>query len=105
MRSPRVIEVSSPSARERGRQYGSASADLIAAAIAYYRESFARQAGLNWGEALAHSLQWQRLIQRDFPELLEEMAGIAEGAGVRLPEIVALNCRGEIMYDNWFAHV
>src|SRR5262249_47228371 len=27
------------------------------------------------------------------------------GAGVELAEIVALNCRGEIMYDNWFARV
>jgi isopenicillin-N N-acyltransferase like protein len=105
MRSPRVIEVSSASALERGTQYGTAAAELIAAAIAYYRVGFARQAGLNWADALEHSKLWQRLIERDFPELLEEMAGIAEGAGVELSEIVALNCRGEIMYDNWFAAV
>jgi isopenicillin-N N-acyltransferase-like protein len=105
MPSPRVIEVSSASALERGRQYGSAAADLVAGAIAYYREGFQRQAGLNWAEALEHSRPWQQLIERDFPELIEEMAGIAEGAGVELAEIVALNCRGEIMYDNWFANV
>lgn len=105
MPSPRVIEVSSASAFERGTQYGSAAADLIAGAIAYYREGFKRQAGLSWSEALEHSHPWRLLIERDFPELLEEMAGIAEGAGVELAEIVALNCRGEIMYDNWFARV
>jgi isopenicillin-N N-acyltransferase-like protein len=104
MPSPRVIEVSSASARERGKQYGSAAADLVAGAIAYYREGFQRQAGLDWAAAQEHSQPWQRLIERDFPELLEELAGIAEGAGVELAEIVALNCRGEIMYDNWFAH-
>lgn len=104
-RSPRVIEVSSADALERGKQYGAEAADLIAAAIDYYREGFARQARLNWTEALDHSRPWQQLIERDFPELLEEMAGIAEGAGVSLAEIVALNCRGEIMYDNWFATV
>ncbi len=105
MPSPRAIEVSSGSALERGTQYGRAAADLIADAIAYYRAGFSRQAGLSWAEALEHSLPWQSLIERDFPELLEEMAGIAEGAGVALAEIVALNCRGEIVYDNWFARV
>jgi isopenicillin-N N-acyltransferase like protein len=105
MRSPRVIEVSSASAFDRGKQYGAEAADLVAAAIGYYRAGFARQAGLSWSAALEHSRPWQELVGRDFPELLEEMAGIAEGAGVGLAEIVALNCRGEIMYDNWFGHV
>jgi isopenicillin-N N-acyltransferase-like protein len=105
MPSPRVIEVSSESALERGTQYGTAAADLIAAAIAYYRRGFSRQAGLSWTDALEHSRQWQLLIERDFPEMIEEMTGIAEGAGVTAAEIVALNCRGEIMYDNWFARV
>lgn len=104
MPSPRILEVSSPSARERGRQYGNGAADLIARAIAYYQEGFARQAGLNWGQALEHTRPWRKLVERDFPETLDEMAGIADGAGVQLDEIVALNCRGEIMYDNWFAH-
>ena len=105
MPSPRVIEVSSASALDRGTQYGRAAADLIADAIAYYRKGFARQAGLAWTEVLEHTGPWRLLIERDFPELLEEMAGIAEGAGVTLAEIVALNCRGEIMYDNWFSQV
>src|SRR5262245_8858121 len=105
MPSPRVIEVSSGSALERGTQYGRAAADLIADAIAYYREGFARQAGLTWADALEHSEPWRALVERDFPELLEAMAGIAERAGVTLAEIVALNCRGEIVYDNWFARV
>jgi isopenicillin-N N-acyltransferase like protein len=105
MPSPRFIEVSGADALDRGRQYGSAAADLIAEAIAYYREGFARQAGLTWAQALEHSRPWQLLIERDFPEMLEEMTGIAEGAGVEPTEIVALNCRGEIVYDNWFARV
>jgi isopenicillin-N N-acyltransferase like protein len=100
--SPRVIEIASPSAQERGRQYGSAAADLIADAIAYYREGFTHQTGLSWDQVLEHTRPWQRLVERDYPELLAEMAGIADGAGVTLPEIVAVNCRGEIIYDNWF---
>jgi isopenicillin-N N-acyltransferase-like protein len=102
MPMPRVIEISSPSALERGLQHGTAAADLIAQAIAYYQEAFAYQAGLNWQEAQAHAAGWQELIARKYPDIHEEMVGIARGAGVALSEIVALNCRGEIMYDNWF---
>ena len=102
MQSPRVIEVSSPSAHERGVQYGSAAADLIARAIDYYRAGFAHQAGLGWDQVLDHIQPWQLLIERDFPEILDELAGVAAGAGVRLADILALNCRGEIIYDNWF---
>ncbi|WP_225998223.1 C45 family autoproteolytic acyltransferase/hydolase [Myceligenerans pegani] len=100
---PRVVEVSSASAYERGVQYGTATADLVARSVAYYRDAFAHQAGLQWDQALEHALPWQVLIQDAFPHLLEEMRGIADGAGVSLAEIVALNCRGEIIYDNWFA--
>ncbi|MEV5967694.1 C45 family peptidase [Kribbella sp. NPDC051952] len=102
MPSPRVIEIVSPSAAERGRQYGHAAADLVAQAIEYYRDGFAHQTGLTWDQVLELTRPWQGLVERDFPELLEEMRGIAEGAGASLPEIVALNCRGEIIYDNWF---
>ena len=102
MQSPRVIEVSSPSAHERGVHYGSAAADLIARAIDYYRAGFAHQAGLGWDQVLDHIQPWQLLIERDFPEILDELAGVAAGAGVQLADILALNCRGEIIYDNWF---
>jgi isopenicillin-N N-acyltransferase like protein len=102
MSSLRVLEVSSSSARERGVAYGAAAADLIARSIGYYRLGFARQAGLSWDQVLEHTLPWRDLIEREFPEYVEEMAGIAEGAGVQIADIVALNCRGEIMYDNWF---
>lgn len=105
MVSPRFLEVSSPSALERGIAYGSAAADLIERAIGYYRVGFARQAGLTWEQVAERTQPWRDLIEQDFPEYLQEMAGIAEGAGVGLADIVALNCRGEIMYDNWFRRV
>ena len=41
----RIIEVSSPSAHDRGRQYGRAAADLIGTAIEYYGRAFELQTG------------------------------------------------------------
>ncbi|MEV6281543.1 C45 family peptidase [Kribbella sp. NPDC051770] len=95
----RIIEVSSPSAYDRGLQYGRAAADLVAASIDYYRAAFEQQLGRTWTEVQTLSAPWERLIGTDFPELYEEMRGIAAGAGVAVREIVVLNCRGEIVYD------
>ncbi|PYC74968.1 acyl-coenzyme A--6-aminopenicillanic-acid-acyltransferase form [Micromonospora arborensis] len=102
MASLRTIEISGTSALDRGTQYGRAAADLIADAIAYYARAFEHQCGLTWAEVLDRARPWQRLIADGFPELHEEMAGIADGAGVSLTEIVTLNCRGEIIYDRDF---
>jgi isopenicillin-N N-acyltransferase-like protein len=101
----RIIEISSPSAHDRGRQYGRAAADLIAASIGYYRQAFEFQTGRTWAEILTLSDPWERVISTDFPELFEEIRGIAEGADVQVREIVALNCRGEIVYDAASYHV
>ncbi|WP_343238359.1 C45 family peptidase [Streptomyces sp. SID13031] len=95
----RVIEVSGTTPRRRGISYGQAAADLIATAIAYYTQAFELQTGRSWSEILTLSEPWEQLLRSGFPELFEEMTGIAEGAGVPVREIVALNCRGEIIYD------
>jgi isopenicillin-N N-acyltransferase-like protein len=95
----RIIEVSSPSAHDRGRQYGRAAGDLIGAAIEYYGQAFEHQTGRTWAEILELSAPWERLISRDYPDLYDEISGIAAGAGVSTREIVVLNCRGEIVYD------
>ncbi|RSM91637.1 acyl-CoA--6-aminopenicillanic acid acyltransferase [Kibdelosporangium aridum] len=102
MASLRTIEISGTSALDRGTQYGQAAADLIAQAIEYYARAFEHQSGLPWHEVLERARPWQRLIADEFPELFDEMTGIASGAGVSLTEIVTLNCRGEIVYDRGF---
>jgi isopenicillin-N N-acyltransferase like protein len=99
--SIRTIEISGD-ARERGRQHGEAAAGEVADAIEFYARAFRHKTGLTWSEILDRATPWQQLIEQDYPELLAEMAGIAEGAGVRLSEIVTLNCRGEIVYDTGF---
>ncbi|HEX3790565.1 MAG TPA: C45 family peptidase [Pseudonocardiaceae bacterium] len=95
-RSVPLIEVSGD-ARQRGHAYGEAARAEIRSSIDYYQRAFAVSAGLDWPDVLAAAQQWRDLIGSTAPELLVEMDAIAEGAGVRRDEILALNARGEIV--------
>ena len=81
---------------ERGRQYGAQARGLVRLSIASYARLFA-YCGLDWGEAQARAARYRGVIAAAAPALLEEMAGIAEGAGVAEAEILALNARTEIL--------
>ncbi|MGP4047970.1 C45 family autoproteolytic acyltransferase/hydolase [Streptomyces sp. 2A115] len=97
-----LVEISGTPA-ERGRQYGEAVRDSLAAALAYYEEAFGSSSGLTWEQVGARAARWLEPVRVYAPDLVEEMEGIAEGAGVGLPDVLALNVRGEILYDRTFA--
>lgn len=64
------------------------------------RDSYARlfaSCGIAWDEACARAQRYQPVIEALDADLLDEMAGIAEGAGLGLAEVLALNCRTEIL--------
>lgn len=90
-----LIEISG-SPEERGRQYGEQASDRIHACVAIYGDQLDK---LAIGQA-----QRQRLIDdfsaiiADFdPHYLQEMRGIAAGAGVPLEAIVMINARTEVI--------
>ncbi|MFI4986299.1 MAG: C45 family autoproteolytic acyltransferase/hydrolase [Alphaproteobacteria bacterium] len=93
---PRVVVEGT--AIERGRQYGAQARVRIHRSIGHYRALFAHRAGLDWPSAVARAAGYKRDIGRFAPQCLEEMAGIAEGAGVGLGDILALNARSELMF-------
>lgn len=95
----RMIEISG-APRARGRQYGEAAADLIAGSIEYYTEALTQQTGMSWAAITDSVSQWLPISERVAPHLIEEMRGIAEGAGVTFAEILTLNVRGEFVYDH-----
>jgi isopenicillin-N N-acyltransferase-like protein len=95
----RMIEISG-SPRERGRQYGEAAADLIAEAIEYYVDALTRQTGASWNAITESVSRWLPISEQLAPNLVDEMRGIAEGAGVTFAEILTLNVRGEFVYDH-----
>ncbi|AQA14906.1 MULTISPECIES: C45 family autoproteolytic acyltransferase/hydolase [Streptomyces] len=99
-----TVEISGPPA-ERGRQYGEAARGKIGAALAYYEEAFGESSGLTWAQVTARAERWLEPVRGYAPELVEEMTGIAEGAGVGLLDVLALNARGEIIYDQTFARM
>jgi isopenicillin-N N-acyltransferase-like protein len=89
--------------REIGRQHGEAAREQIRRSIAFYQESFARSAGLGWEEILERVPRWIPAVEAYLPGIGDELRGIAEGAGIRFEEVIALNARGELSHGNPFA--
>ncbi|HET9015537.1 MAG TPA: C45 family peptidase [Thermomicrobiaceae bacterium] len=85
-------------AYERGRQHGEWARDRVARTVEIYRAAFRDTAGLGWPEALERAAGFARVIASQDPVILEEMRGIGDGAGFGLEEIVAVNCRTEILF-------
>lgn len=84
--------------RERGRQYGQTAREQIDTSLRIYTAAWAGS-GESAREAIPHRARAFIPVLGDrFPELLEEVVGIAEGAGRTVEEIVALNARTELLY-------
>ncbi len=92
-----VIEVGG-SPYERGHQHGEQARDRVAKSIEIYRERFARSAGLEWDAAVERGRGFGASIEALDPDIYTELRGIADGAGYGVDEIVAVNCRTEILF-------
>jgi isopenicillin-N N-acyltransferase-like protein len=96
-----LIEVSG-APRERGRAYGRLASARIERSIATYSGLFA-YCGIEWGAAQLRAAAYRESIGQLDAELLEEIAGIAEGSGRHVNEILALNARTEILPPSYLA--
>lgn len=83
---------------ERGRAYGVQARTLIHRSISGYEQAFAHYAGWDWQTVRRHATRFARCIEDFSPRSMAEMRGIADGAGVDLEDILALNTRSEIMF-------
>lgn len=86
------------SARQRGEAYGSACRERIRGTIDFYRYIFQAEGGLAWSKALDTANDFAAPIADFDPEMMEEIRGIADGAGVPLAEILAINARSELLF-------
>ncbi|SHN46323.1 C45 family autoproteolytic acyltransferase/hydolase [Cryptosporangium aurantiacum] len=100
---PLFVEIDAPTPRERGRQHGEQAAAAVVRSRDRYAEYFGTRLGLPWARVQELAELWIPPTRDLAPDLLEEMDGIAESTGLTLPEVVALNGRGEIVYDATFA--
>lgn len=84
--------------RERGHGYGEQARDRIARSIEAYGEVFRAYAGWDWPRVRAEATRYQAPIAAFDERYLEEMRGMAEGAGVDLEDILSINVRTEVMF-------
>lgn len=84
------------SAKEIGYKHGSEGREQVQQSLATYEKLFHGYQHIDWAEARERSLVHLDAIKEYDPSMLEEMEGIAEGAGVDFEDILALNARSEI---------
>lgn len=91
-----LVDVSG-SPRERGLQHGRQAAERVKRSVALYRRELERR---NVDEAAQDRLAkaFVPVIAGVDPDYVEEMQGIADGAGVSLESVVTVNCRTEMMF-------
>ncbi|HYG68451.1 MAG TPA: hypothetical protein VD838_12350, partial [Anaeromyxobacteraceae bacterium] len=82
---------------ERGRTHGAAVPERVARSIALYRGELERR-GIAVAEVHRLAREFAPHVSAFDAAYLEEMQGIADGAGVALEDIVLVNCRTEMMF-------
>ncbi|WP_111415463.1 C45 family autoproteolytic acyltransferase/hydolase [Billgrantia lactosivorans] len=81
---------------EIGAAHGRIHRQLIERGIRVYGQLFHDFVGIRWEQARDRACHFEAQIAQGFPDILEEMNGIAWGAGVDFIDILTLNCRSEI---------
>lgn len=84
------------SAKEVGIYHGSKGKDQVLQSLETYENLFHGYQKISWKEARERALTHLKAIEAYDPEMIEEMEGIAIGAGVEFEDILALNARSEI---------
>ncbi|KAI1620146.1 acyl-coenzyme A:6-aminopenicillanic acid acyl-transferase-domain-containing protein [Exophiala viscosa] len=97
---PRTIDLKG-TPRQIGVQHGSLLSTEIKRQIEVYSAMFEITSKMSWDAVLELAEEFSATINKLTPDIHEEMQGIAEGAGVDILDIVALNCRSEIALGNF----
>lgn len=93
----------SGTAYEIGFTHGSQIPRRIRVAIENYKALFLETAEADWPESKRRAATYLPALEKNEPDLVEEMKGIADGAGegVDFLDILALNLRSEISLTNY----
>jgi isopenicillin-N N-acyltransferase-like protein len=84
---------------QRGHQYGRQAAARVRLSVQAYQQTFAHFAGWDWPAVRREALRFEAPIGEFRPAYLDELRGIADGAGLDLADVLAINVRTEVMYS------
>jgi isopenicillin-N N-acyltransferase-like protein len=79
-------------------RHGSLAKSKVHGSIKFYKDYFKKTSGLDWTGVLDIAQGFVNRLESTWPEFIQEMQGIADGAEVTLNDIVALNVRTEIAF-------
>ena len=85
---------------ECGVQHGEQAADRVARTVDFYLGVFGRHSKLTLDEVRARAREFLQQIESIDTAIVAELKGIAQGAHQELEDIVAVNCRTELMYGS-----
>lgn len=85
-----MIEARGGTYREVGKKIGIQAQPQIHSTLAYLRDNV--PAGFSWEQMLAHSKDYLTPSRKVYPQYVEELEGIAEGAGVSFDDIFLSMC-------------
>ncbi|KAI1617660.1 putative acyl-coenzyme A:6-aminopenicillanic-acid-acyltransferase 40 kDa form [Exophiala viscosa] len=79
-----------------GFQHGQGARTKIENGLKFYESFFAEKTRMNWATAISKAELFLPFLEHGWKHLLEELKGVADGAGVLFGSILALNVRTEI---------
>jgi isopenicillin-N N-acyltransferase-like protein len=83
---------------EIGIQHGNQAKDAIRRCLEFYKRLFQIKCKMSWPMVYHFALEYQPFLRLHFPDYIEEMQGVAEGAGLKYVDVLALNVRTEIAF-------
>ena len=83
---------------EIGQMHGTQAKEQVLVSINTYKKLFSYYANVDWETAKARAISFIEPIEAFDAGLLEEMKGVADGAGVGFEDILVLNARSEILF-------
>ncbi|KAF5020230.1 hypothetical protein F66182_7747 [Fusarium sp. NRRL 66182] len=84
---------------EIGHQHGTEAKDKVLGSLSFYKDLFQLTCSMNWDAVRQEAERYIDPLKDLSPRRVEEMQGLADGAGVGLLDIVALNVRTEITFS------
>ncbi|KAL1408666.1 hypothetical protein Q8F55_005479 [Vanrija albida] len=83
---------------EIGLAHGSQAKAQVHGSVAFYRDFFQTTAKMDWASVEDEGKKWGPFLQANFPQYIDELKGVADGAGLSFDTIFALNIRTEIAF-------